>query len=83
MAGMVDQHPILLAGRCSDMKLIKLGGYFMKKLTGDLLTENYTQIWHEDEDVMKFGAPHHFQIVRNAPLDGELGYPAQEGLFPL
>ena len=55
----------------------------MKKLTGDLLTENYTQIWHEDEDVMKFGAPHHFQIVRNAPLDGELEYSAQEGLFPL
>ena len=42
----------------------------MKKLTGDLLTENYTQIWHEDENDMKFGAPHHFKIVRKPIADG-------------
>ena len=34
-----------------------------RKSTDDLLTENYTQIWHEDERDMKFGAPHHFQIT--------------------
>jgi hypothetical protein len=34
----------------------------MKKLTSDLITNKYTEVWHEEERDMKYNAPHHFQV---------------------
>lgn len=39
----------------------------LKKLKHDLLTEKYTQVWHEKD--FKFNAPHHFRVLR--PLSDE------------
>jgi hypothetical protein len=35
----------------------------MKKVTHDLLGEKYTRVYHEDEDLIKFNAPHHFVVT--------------------
>lgn len=32
----------------------------MKKVEHDLLTNKYTEVWHEEE--FNFNAPHHFQV---------------------
>ena len=42
----------------------------MKKLTSDLITNKYTVVYHEDEDQIKFNAPHHFNVetVDGTPL---------------
>lgn len=37
----------------------------MKKLEHELLTNKYTDVWHEDESEMKFNAPHHFCVVES------------------
>lgn len=34
----------------------------MKKLEHDLLTDKYTEVWHEEEREIQFNAPHHFQV---------------------
>ena len=34
----------------------------MKRLEHDLLTSKYTEVWHEEEGQMKYGAPHSFQV---------------------
>lgn len=34
----------------------------MKKLEHDLLTTKYTEVYHENEEDMKFNAPHHFSV---------------------
>jgi len=34
----------------------------MKKLTSELLTEKYTQVFHEDEADMQYNAPHLFKV---------------------
>lgn len=34
----------------------------MKKVVHDLLTSNYTAVWHENEDQIKYNAPHHFFV---------------------
>jgi hypothetical protein len=34
----------------------------MKKLEHDLLTNKYTEVWHEEPSEIKFNAPHHFQV---------------------
>ena len=36
-----------------------------KKLQHDLLTSKYTEVWHEDADMQKFGAPHHFHVCQS------------------
>lgn len=41
----------------------------MKKLEHDLLTNKYTEVWHEEESEMQFNAPHHFQV---RPAEGSL-----------
>lgn len=33
----------------------------LKKLNHDLLTEKYTEVWHEED--IKFNAPHHFLVL--------------------
>ena len=44
----------------------------MKKLEHDLLTNKYTEVWHEEQDQMKYNAPHNFAVVAvDFPL-GEL-----------
>ena len=35
----------------------------MKEVKHDLLTSKYTIVYHEDEDEMKFNAPHHFMVA--------------------
>jgi len=40
----------------------------MEKLKHDLLTNKYTEVWHEHAEQMKFNAPHHF-FVCEAGLD--------------
>ncbi|WP_088187555.1 hypothetical protein [Desulfosporosinus sp. FKA] len=34
----------------------------MEKLEHDLLTNKYTEVWHEEHKTMKFNAPHHFTV---------------------
>ncbi len=34
----------------------------MKKVECDLLTNKYTEVWHEEERELEFNAPHHFQV---------------------
>ena len=34
----------------------------MEKVKHDLLTNKYTEVWHENEDEMQFNAPHYFQV---------------------
>ena len=34
----------------------------MKKLTSDLITNKYTEVWHENPEDMKYNAPHHFIV---------------------
>lgn len=34
----------------------------MKRLEHDLLTSKYTEVWHEEETEMQYGAPHDFQV---------------------
>ena len=34
----------------------------MKELKRDLLTTKYTKVFCEEEEVQKFGAPHHFEV---------------------
>lgn len=41
----------------------------MKKLKHDLLTEKYTVVWHEDQEQMKFNAPHHFIVTKTYGSD--------------
>lgn len=49
----------------------------MKKLKHDLLTNKYTEVFHENEEDMKYNAPHHFivQSVQRCSTDeiAELG----------
>lgn len=35
----------------------------MQELKHDLLTTKYTRVYHEDEEEMKFNAPHHFEVA--------------------
>lgn len=51
----------------------------MKKLEHDLLTEKYTRVYHEDEEVMEYNAPHRFKVysVENDQLLQEINF--QEG----
>ena len=41
----------------------------MTKLQHDLLTNKYTEVFHEDKDEMKYNAPHHFS-VESVPQQG-------------
>lgn len=34
----------------------------MEKVTGDLLTNKYTVIYHKDKGYQKYGAPHHSKV---------------------
>lgn len=34
----------------------------MKKVEHDLLTNKYTEVWHEEPSEIVFNAPHHFQV---------------------
>jgi hypothetical protein len=50
----------------------------MKKLEHDLLTNKYTEVFHEED--YKFNAPHHFDVVATAyhgkdPILNEVGDP--------
>lgn len=35
----------------------------MKKLVYDLLTNKYTEVWHEEECEMQYNAPHDFNVL--------------------
>lgn len=48
----------------------------MKRLELPLLTSKYTEVYHEDEDKMKYNAPHHFAVT-----DRETGEYLQEVNF--
>lgn len=37
----------------------------MKKLEHDLLTNKYTEVWHEEPEQMKYNAPHRFFVAAN------------------
>lgn len=37
----------------------------MQELISGLLTTKYTRVFHEDNDQIKFNAPHHFIVVNN------------------
>lgn len=37
----------------------------MEKLKHDLLTNKYTDVWHESKDVIQHNAPHHFYVVES------------------
>jgi hypothetical protein len=41
----------------------------MQKLTHDLLTTKYTEVYHEKESEMQYNAPHHFKVYETAALD--------------
>jgi len=43
----------------------------MKELKSGLLTNKYTEVFHEDEEVMKFNAPHHFVVEPTIQTVGE------------
>jgi len=57
----------------------------MKKLTHDLLTTRYTEVYHENDEEMKYNAPHHFKVLsmkalaegEESPVLGEVHF--QEG----
>ncbi len=57
----------------------------MKKLEHDLLTSKYTEVWHENDEEMKYNAPHHFKVLsmkvlaegEKPPVLGEVHF--QEG----
>jgi hypothetical protein len=34
------------------------------KLKHDLLTDKYTEVWHEKPEDMKYNAPHHFKVTK-------------------
>jgi hypothetical protein len=42
----------------------------MIKLTSDLITNKYTEVYHEDEKDMQYNAPHHFNVcgVGESPM---------------
>lgn len=48
-----------------------------KELTNDLLTTKYTKVYHEDEDKMRFNAPHHFEVWGPTGMVGTFNF--QEG----
>ncbi|MGE5423388.1 MAG: hypothetical protein ACM3QW_08995, partial [Ignavibacteriales bacterium] len=52
------------------IKVGSIGGRTMKELINPLLTTNYTRVFHEDPQEMKFNAPHHF-VVTQAILKNE------------
>jgi hypothetical protein len=35
----------------------------MQKLEHDLLTNKYTEVWHEEVEEMQYNAPHHFMVT--------------------
>jgi len=37
----------------------------MKELKSGLLTNKYTEVYHEDPEQMKYNAPHHFLVIRS------------------
>jgi hypothetical protein len=37
----------------------------LKRLKHDLLTSKYTEVWHEEDEQMKFNAPHHFFVCES------------------
>jgi hypothetical protein len=43
----------------------------MKHLNHDLLTTKYTEVYHENPENMKFGAPHHFVVQPTLLTVGE------------
>jgi len=51
----------------------------MKKVIHDLITNKYTETWHEESSEMRYNAPHHFQVRPTDKLDiiGEIDF--QEG----
>ena len=42
----------------------------MQELKSGLLTNKYTRVFHENSDMIKFNAPHHF-LVADAPQNGD------------
>lgn len=44
----------------------------MKELKHDLLTGKYTRVLHEDEDQMRYNAPHRFHVVVSGNPDETL-----------
>lgn len=52
----------------------------MLKVHHDLLTNKYTEVWHEDRDLMTFNAPHNFVVIsanENSQVLAEIHF--QEG----
>lgn len=51
----------------------------MQKVTHDLITNKYTEVWHEEPREMQYNAPHHFQVRKTDSLEiiGEVHF--QEG----
>lgn len=43
------------------------------ELKGDLLTNKYTRIFHEDKDSWKYNAPHHFIVTGSNPSSMYVG----------
>jgi hypothetical protein len=50
----------------------------MKKLTSDLITNKYTEVFHEEPEQMKYNAPHHFLVTRTTPEKTGLLKPLNE-----
>jgi len=48
----------------------------MKKLEHDLLTENHTKVYHEED--FKFNAPHHFTVTKQVGVPN--GEPYEEAI---
>lgn len=40
-----------------------------KRVEHDLLTNKYTEVWHEGEEKIEFNAPHHFQVRPSGSID--------------
>ena len=45
-----------------------------EELENDLLTTKYTKVFHEDEDEMVNGAPHHFEVWNATHLVGHVDF---------
>jgi len=39
----------------------------MKKVEHDLLTNKYTEVYHEPSEEMNYNAPHHFKVIQSIP----------------
>jgi len=43
----------------------------MEKLKHDLLTNKYTEVWHENPEEMKYNAPHYFIVCESHDREGD------------